>query len=133
MVTPAGWDNPGSLDVEMKSINGTKFSTYYDIFGIGNSLYNYELHVRQGVMGSLVHINFTTYDANNTLCKLPFNCAVKYGGGFWYDGCGGAGNECTHTYITGSPSDNFKWFNGTASIKLSKVQAVLTLNQTAKI
>ena len=67
----------------------------YSEFRVSGESNNYQLHV-SGFSGnvltafSLYHngMMFTTYDRDNDLHRND-NCAERFGGGFWYNGCGG--------------------------------------------
>ena len=80
----------------------------YSTFLVGNSTDKYKLTIG-GFSGDLIDAMnsasgtlFTTYDVNN---NPPYgNCAVKYGGGFWY-----RFGLCAYARVTASPNSYFLW------------------------
>ena len=78
--------------------NFTWFYAEYSSFVVREESHNYELHVSgySGNVGDAFSYSngamFTTYDRDNdpwthTNSRYNDNCAVLYGGGFWYKNC----------------------------------------------
>ena len=99
------------------------YSAHYNSFEIVVSSSNYQLLLTGGWSSTTTdggatlysdNAPFSTYDADHD--SSSENCAVRLGGGFWY-------KSCAHAQLTGSPSDNFKFYNGTSWISLLKASA----------
>jgi len=82
----------------------------YSTFRILSETYNYRLQV-SGYSGNagfdaLSYQNgmmFTTYDRDYD--RASENCAVRHGGGFWYNNCFRCGVNC----VRSSSIDSFEW------------------------
>ena len=79
------------FDLQSRSNTSNWYSAEYSMFRVLSEAENYELHVA-GYSGNAGRdafsyhngMMFTTYDRDNDLVG---NCAVSWGGGFWYKGC----------------------------------------------
>ena len=86
------------LRVDLQASNGTWYYAEYTTFVVQSETHNYQLQVSgfSGNVGTNAlrfqnHKMFTTYDRDNDPwinSDYNDNCAVRYGGGFWYDTCG---------------------------------------------
>ena len=84
---------PYKLRMDFQARNLSWYYTEYSSFNVSGESHNYKLHV-SGYLGNAgdalrwqTGMMFTTYDRDNDL--WTDNCAVRMGGGFWYNGCGG--------------------------------------------
>ncbi|XP_017131874.2 ficolin-2-like [Drosophila elegans] len=83
------------LYIVLGDVNGTSKYAHYGSFGIDSEAESYRIkdvynHFLGGPAGHSLIYNawdkFSTYDRDNDLSNE--NCAVKHGGGWWYDRCG---------------------------------------------
>jgi len=97
------------LRIDLQANNDTWYYAEYSSIVVMNEASNYQLRV-SGYSGNVGHdaiavggqteMMFTTYDRDNDL--WADNCAVYYGGGFWYFTCG-------HCHINAA-GRRFSWY-----------------------
>ncbi|KAK9975437.1 hypothetical protein ABG768_023478 [Culter alburnus] len=85
--------NRYKLRVDLEDFDGTKAYAVYESFSVDAESDGYKLHVSGFVNGgagdSLSYhngIQFSTFDKDQDL-QGSENCALKWGGGFWFKGC----------------------------------------------
>jgi len=104
------------LRFDLQTRNFSWYYAEYSTFVVSSEARNYKILVTgySGNVGDAFgHHNdmmFTTYDRDND--NWPFNCAVLYGGGFWY-------NRCSSVSVNGvrGRRDDFNWLpvNGSST------------------
>jgi len=101
------------LRFDLQARNISWYWAEYSRFTVLGESRNYELQVSgyHGNAGdSISHHNgmmFTTYDRDNdpwTSSSYNGNCAVHYGGGFWY-------KDCWHCGLNNADRDHFRWYS----------------------
>ena len=92
-------------------LGGSLLYAQYSSFSVANSSTNYRLTIRGysgnagDGMGYHNGYQFTTFDkCNDVWYAGTANCAVYFGGGFWY-------RSCAYARITQSPARHFGWNN----------------------
>jgi len=99
------------LKFDLELLNHTWYYAQYRFFFVSSEATNYTMRI-SGYTGNLYdsfsycnNMKFTTYDRDNDPYKNPKfnnNCAVRNGGGFWYNsGC--AYSDVTREY-------HFRWY-----------------------
>ena len=100
------------LRFDLQARNGTWYYAEYSSFVVQSEAQNYELKVSRysgnvgyDAFGVQTGMMFTTYDRDNdpwTESSYNDNCAVRFGGGFWYTTCG-------HNHVNAARWD-FRWY-----------------------
>ncbi|XP_067266069.1 microfibril-associated glycoprotein 4-like [Chanodichthys erythropterus] len=93
--------NRYKLRVDLEDFDGTKAYAVYESFSVDSEADGYKLHVSgfvDGGAGDSLNarhngMKFSTFDKDQDLYGSE-NCALKWGGGFWY-------KDCYHTNPTG--------------------------------
>jgi len=79
------------LKFDLQARNGSWYYAEYSRFKVSNETSNYKIQVSgySGDTGDALWFSdgmaFTTYDRDND--QYNDNCAVRHGGGFWYNNC----------------------------------------------
>ena len=108
------------ITYDLTDSNENVYSAEYSLFSIGDASRNYTIGYLPGAgndggaTSDLSGFQFSTYDADHDTSSG--NCAATLGGGYWY-------NNCAQAQLTASPSDNFKFYNGSSWISLLKASA----------
>ena len=111
---------------DLKDTGGTWHYAQYSSFSVGDSSTNYKLTIGgwSGDIGkdAMKYSNgqqFSTYDADHDGWLFGGNCAIFYGGGFWYDWCSVA-------YVTTSTTSyDFGLYTSTGWMYLNVVEVSL--------
>ncbi|XP_062589910.1 fibroleukin-like [Saccostrea cucullata] len=93
-------ENNSFLYVSITLENGTKLYEMYDRFSVSDEAGKYQLFLAGPATGTLGDSMLDTSDSNHELSGMYFttpdrnndrysvyNCAVNYGGGWWYNSC----------------------------------------------
>jgi len=97
------------LRFDLQARNGSWYYAEYSRFIVHNETSNYRMHVSgySGNAGDALSYNdgmmFTTYDRDNDLAP-NYNCAVRNGGGFWYNHCAYCGVNVVRGFF-----NDFEW------------------------
>jgi len=112
------------LRFDLQALDGIWYYAEYSRFTVSSKASNYTMQV-SGYSGnagdSLSHHNgmmFTTYDRDND--QFRRNCALEFGGGFWYKACGYCG-----VMYANSGASQFMW-----AVSRSYTISILTLQST---
>jgi len=89
---------------------GNWYYAHYDSFKVRSEAYNYLLEVDgysgsagRDAFGANNNCMFSTYDRDND--NFRFNCALAFGGGFWYNN-----QTCTWCDLNSSPVNGSNYF-----------------------
>ena len=91
------------LQIDLEDENGNQVTWRYQEFRVAGSQHLYRLHLRNGQGTAGIHDgmayhngqSFSTYDQDND--ANGHNCAIIYGGGWWYKSCHEANLNGPHT------------------------------------
>jgi len=120
--------NPYKLRFDLEARNGSWYYAEYSTFVVLSEALGYKIVVA-GYSGNAVdafsytnNMMFTTYDRDNDLwtnSRYKNNCAVRNGGGFWYQGCSYA-----RVNVVRGRGNDFKWYSasgGDVYLQLSRM------------
>jgi len=117
------------LRFDLQANNGSWYYAEYSKFRVSSEASNYEIRVsgysgNAGANGFFWHdgMMFTTYDRDNDP-DPTINCAVRNGGGFWYNAHGCASASVNTIRVHG---DYFKWYDSGQTIFLQTSRMWLT-------
>jgi len=107
------WFGEYKLRVELEAKNNSqRYWAEYSTFRVDDESTNYTLHIggyNDTAGDSMAYVDgmkFTTHDRDNDFNSTG-NCAVQFGGGFWYRNCFYAGLNA----VTGLGSHSFGWYH----------------------
>jgi len=120
------------LRFDLQSINTKWYYAEYSTFNVSSEASNYTIRV-SGYSGNSYGdgfswsdgMMFTTYDRDNDRWDYSpdkRNCAVAYGGGFWYNSC----TLANVNGVRGSGAASFRWHANGKSIYLKTSRMWLT-------
>ena len=118
------------FDLQVRD-NSTWYWTEYSTFLVHGESRNYQLSVSgySGNAGDALGVHdgmmFSTYDRDNDQWP-PASCAVRNGGGFWYEVCG----RCTVNTVRGHAQE-FRWNSPQRNLLLRACRMWLTCQITA--